>query len=380
MAGQVIKRGEKNWLVRIFMGRDAQGKRRYLNTTVRGTKRDANDYLSKALTAISTGSFVARSPVTVSEYLDKWLETAARGRVRARTFTDYSELLARHVRPSLGAIKLTELRPLDIQALYTKMQDNGLSPRTIRYVHAVLSSALKQAVKWLMLAQNPAVLVDLPKASRKEMQALSVSEVERFMQAAAEDRWHPIFAVALATGMRPEEYLALQWKDVDLEKGTAVVQRALVWNRKGGGWYFSEPKTKQSRRNIPLSVSIVALLTVHRRRQAEERLKAGPEYQNNDLVFATPLGTPILARNLLCRHFKPILSRAELSPSLRLYDLRHTCATLLLSANEHPKVVSERLGHSSVTITLDVYSHVLPSMQQGASDKLERLLFEKTAS
>src|SRR5205085_3397389 len=194
MAGQIIKRGDKNWLVRIFMGRDAQGKRRYLNTTVRGTKRDANDYLSKTLTAISTGSFVARSPVTVSEYLDKWLETAARGRVRTRTFTDYSELLARHVRPSLGAIKLTELRPLDIQALYTKMQDNGLSPRTIRYVHAVLSSALKQAVRWFMLAQNPATLVDLPKMTRKEMQALSVSEVERFMKAAAADRWHPIFA------------------------------------------------------------------------------------------------------------------------------------------------------------------------------------------
>lgn len=148
------------------------------------------------------------------------------------------------------------------------------------------------------------------------------------------------------------------------------MQRALVWNRKGGGWYFSEPKTKQSRRNIPLSASIVALLAAQRRHQAEERLKAGPEYQNNDLVFATPLGTPILARNLLCRHFKPILSRAELSPSIRLYDLRHTCATLLLSANEHPKIVSERLGHSSVTITLDVYSHVLPSMQQGASDNL----------
>lgn len=377
MAGQIIKRGDDTWLVRIFMGRDAQGKRRYMNKTIKGKKKDAETYLSKTATAISTGTFVEPSPLTVSDYLDKWLQTAARGRLRERTFVDYSELLDRYVRPAIGEKRLSDLRPLHIQSLYTELRERGLSTRTVRYTHAVLSSALKQAVKWLMLAQNPASLVDVPKVARKEMQALSPEEAKRFLIESSKDRWSALFALALATGMRPEEYLALQWKDVDLGKGIATVQRALVWNRKGGGWTFTQPKTARSRRNIPLPTSVMSALKVHQRKQYEARLKAGAEYQNHDLVFATVEGTPLMMRNLLRRHFKPILKRAQLPDSIRLYDLRHTCATLLLSANEHPKVVSERLGHASVTLTLDTYSHVLPSMQQAASEKMEKMLFSK---
>src|SRR5215216_4760731 len=157
-----------------------------------------------------------------------------------------------------------------------------------------------------------------------------------------------------------------------------MVQRTLVWRRKDGGWYFAEPKTARSRRTIPLPSSLVRGMREHRRRQAEQRLKAGPKYQNHDLVFATAEGSPLMPRNLLSRHFKPTLKRAELPASIRLYDLRHSCATLLLSAGENPKVVSERLGHASVAMTLDVYSHVLPTMQQAAADRLERLLFTGT--
>ena len=175
--------------------------------------------------------------------------------------------------------------------------------------------------------------------------------------------------------MRPEEYLGLQWKDVDTEKGSVTIQGALVWNRKGGGWSFTAPKTAHSRCSIPLPESVMKKLGAHKRRQSEIRLKAGAEYQNNDLVFASGEGTPIIPRNLLSRHFKPILTRAKLPQSLRLYDLRHTCATLLLAANEHPKIISERQGHASVTLTLDTYSHVLPTMQQAATEKFEKILF-----
>jgi integrase len=215
---------------------------------------------------------------------------------------------------------------------------------------------------------------------RKEMQALSPDEATRFLKEASKDRWAALFSLALSTGMRPEEYLGLQWKDIDFEKGTATVQRALVWLRnKGAGWIFSAPKTSRSRRSIPLPASVLRALQAHKRHQAEERLKVGAEYQNHDLVFASREGTPIMIRNLLRRHFKPILKRAKLPQTIRLYDLRHSCATLLLAANEHPKVVSERLGHASVILTLDTYSHVLPSMQQAATDKLESILFEKKA-
>jgi integrase len=174
--------------------------------------------------------------------------------------------------------------------------------------------------------------------------------------------------------MRPEEYLALKWSDLDLHAGSATVRRTLVW-RKGGGWYFGEPKTSRSRRTIPLPMSLVGALTDHRRKQGESRLKKGSDYQNNELVFATGEGTPILLRNLVRRHFRPVLTNAKLAQSLRLYDLRHSCATLLLSAGENPKVVSERLGHASIVLTLDTYSHVLPSMQQAATEKLERILY-----
>lgn len=389
-AGQIIPRGEDTWLVRIFMGRDGNGKRRYLNKTIRGKKKDAQDYLSNTLAAISTGTFVEPSPLTVDEYLDKWLQAAARRRVTERTFQSYEWLLKNYVRPTIGGKRLSDLRPLDIQSLYSRMASQklkdkdtpqpgvtyglGLSARSIRYTHSVLSSALKQAVRWHMLSRNPSEAVELPRREHREMQAFSQDEATRFLSAAGEDYYGTVFAFALATGMRPEEYLALKWSDIDLQKGAATVQRTLLW-RKGGEWYYGEPKTARSRRTVPFPASILSALQEHKRGQAAERLKAGAAYQNNGLVFATPDGRPILLRTLDRLHFKRILKRAKLSQSFRLYDLRHSCATLLLAANEHPKVVSERLGHANIILTLDTYSHVLPSMQQAASEKLESILF-----
>lgn len=197
---------------------------------------------------------------------------------------------------------------------------------------------------------------------------------------AKDDKWYVIFSLAISTGMRPQEYLGLQWKDIDFASGAATVQRALVWKRKGGGWSLQEPKTTFSRRTIPLPVSILEELRSHRRKQLEERLRCGQAYQNKDFVFATEIGTPILPGNLMRRHFKPLLRKAGLSEEIRLYDLRHTCATLLLSAGVNPKIVSERLGHASIVLTLDTYSHVLPSMQKGAADKLEQLLYQNVGT
>jgi integrase len=374
MAGQIIKRGDNTWLVRIFTGRDSQAKRRYINKTIRGSKKDAHTYLNKTLASISTGTFIEPIKLSVDEYLNKWLEMAAKPRLRERTFDDYFEKLVRYVRPIIGSQKLADVRSLDVQSVYSAMARRNLSPRTIRYTHAILGSAFKQAVRWNMLQRNPCEGVELPRMERKEMQALSPEEVARFLAAAAEDDFNALFAVAVATGMRPEEYLSLKWSDLDLEARTVTVTRTLVW-RKGGGWYFGEPKTARSRRTITFPEPLARLLKTHRARQAEIRLKAGADYANENLVFATFEGTPLNIRNLTTRHFKPILKRANLSKNFRLYDLRHTCATLLLAANEHPKVVSERLGHASITLTLDTYSHVLPSMQQAASDKLERILY-----
>jgi integrase len=213
------------------------------------------------------------------------------------------------------------------------------------------------------------------------MRAFSTKEAACFLASAAQDRWAVLFTLALTTGIRPEEYFGLQWKDIDLDRGVVTVQRSLIWkSNKSGDWYFGELKTTRSRRSIPLPASLARSLVDHKRHQAEQRLKVGPAYQNLDLVFASATGTPLIRLDITRRHFKPILKRAGLSESFRLYDLRHSCATLLLATNEHPKVVSERLGHASVTLTLDTYSHVLPTMQQAASDKLENMLFSKVGT
>lgn len=375
MAGQIIKRGEKTWIVRIFQGRDENGKRRYVNKTIHGTKKNAERYLTAKLRDKDLGINIEPASESLDKYLEKWLESVVRSRVREATFDDYKYLLDRYVSPALGAIKLCDIRSIDIQKVYGDMLgERELSARTVRMTHAVLSSAMKQAVRWHMLPRNPCEFVDLPRMARKEMQALSPEEASRFLEVARNDKLGIVLSFALATGMRPEEYLALKWSDLDLHAGTATVRRTLIW-RKGGGWYFGEPKTSRSRRTIPIPRSLVGELADHRRKQAESRLKKGADYQNNDLVFASGEGTPILLRNLVRRHFQPLLTRAELSPTLRLYDLRHSCATLLLSAGENPKVVSERLGHASIVLTLDTYSHVLPSMQQAATEKLEKILY-----
>ncbi len=183
-----------------------------------------------------------------------------------------------------------------------------------------------------------------------------------------------IFEFALLTGMRPEEYLALQWSDVDLDRGTAQVRRALVRHKKS--WSFEEPKTARSRRTVYLPASLLQKLAPHKRKQAEARLKLGASWRAYDLVFCSNEGSPLSIPNITYRYFRPILEKAKL-PRIRLYDLRHTCATLLLIAEENPKVVSERPGHSTIVLTLDTYSHVLPTMQQGATARLEKLLYNK---
>ncbi len=321
MAGQIIKRGERTWLVRIFMGRDGSGKRRYLNNTIHGTKKDADKFLTQKLREIDLGMFVEPTGMTVNEYIKQWLETSARPRLSERGHRAYTEVLNLYVLPTLGERKLSEIQAQDIQKLYSDMQQRGLAASTVHHAHTPLSSAFKQAFKWKLLAQDPTSLVELPRIRQREMRAFSPKEAMQFLASAAQDRWGVLFALALSTGMRPEEYFGLQWKDVELDKGIVTVQRSLIWrSNKAGDWYFGELKTTRSRRNIPLPSSVLRSLIDHRRKQAEQRLKAGPEYHNHDLVFATATGTPLIRLDITRRHFKPILKRAGLSESFRLYD------------------------------------------------------------
>jgi integrase len=373
MAGQIIKRGD-SWTVRIFLGNDAKGKRKYHNKTIHGTKKDAQKYLTAKLREIDLGIFTEPASMFLNEYLDKWLNEIAKQKLRNSTFSSYESVLKNYVRAVIGQKKLSDIQAYEVQKLYNDMKQRGLSARTIRYTHNVLSSALKQSIRWKMINQNPCELCELPRLGKTEMKYLSTEETVKFLNTAKESKRYIIFLVAIETGMRPEEYLALKWKDIDFTNQMLSVKRAIVWRRKGGGYDFTEPKTNKSRRSIPISKSVIIELKNHRRKQLEEKMKLGSEYQNLDLVFASEIGTPLYSKNIIDRHFKPLLKKAEL-PNLRLYDLRHTTATLLLSAGENPKVVSERLGHASIVLTLDTYSHVLPTMQAEATNKLEKMLF-----
>ncbi len=209
---QVIERSKDAFLVRIYLGEDETGRSRYYNKTITGTKRDAQKHLTSVLGDLDRGTFVEPSTETLNSYLDRWLENSAAPRVRARTLRDYRSLLERYVRPVMGQRILASITPLDVQSVYTGMLESGLSPRTIRYTHAILSSALKQAVRWQLLPKNVAEYVDLPRQKRTEMHAMSRDEAAQFLKAAKDDQWYTLFLLAVTTGMRPGECLALQWK------------------------------------------------------------------------------------------------------------------------------------------------------------------------
>ena len=359
-------------MVRIFLSRDVNGKRKYFNKTIHGTKKDAQKFLTAKLREKDLGMFVEPSSISLNDYLDRWLNEIAKPRLRENTLDSYVWIAKKYIKPKLGESKVSDIQAYQVQKLYGELQKQGLSPRTVRYAHTVLSSALKQAVRWKMIVQNPCDLCELPRMEKKEQKYLTPDEAKTFWETAKQSTWFSLFLMIVETGMRPSEYFGLQWKDVDLEQGCLSVKRT-VTERKGGGFYFSEPKTKKSRRKIPLSNSVIAALKTHRRKQLEERMKIGMAYQNLDLAFASEVGTPLRRKNFTDRHFKPLLKKAGL-PNIRLYDLRHTTATLLFVAGENPKVVQERLGHASIVLTLDTYSHVVPTMQVDATAKLEIML------
>jgi integrase len=367
--GQIVRRGPRTWLVRVYNGRNSETKkRRYLNQTIHGGLRDAQAHLNKMLGERDRGRNLDSSNQTLNQYLDSWLELCAKPRLRAKSFKDYEGLLRRYVRPRLGSKELATISALEIQILYQDLLGRRLSARSIRYTHAVLRSALKQAMRWDLILTNPADSVDLPRQDRPQIRVWTVEQARIFVKAITGRPYEALFAIGLTTGMRPSEYLGLTWNDLDLDRGTVSVSHALEWHK--GGWRLADTKRSRSRRLIKLQSWVVALL---RDVVPKDQPDAG-----NRLVFRAQQGGPIRASRLLQDHFKPLLRSVGL-PAIRLYDLRHTAATISLIAGVSPKVISEQLGHASVAFTLDVYSHVLSHMQDTAAEKVQALLINGTS-
>jgi integrase len=368
--GQIVGRGRNRWLVRVYLGRDHKTrKRRYHSRIVRGPVRHAQTYLNKVLRERDLGRQVESVQITLNEYLDRWLMIAAKPRLREKSYRSYESLLRRYVRPSLGARNLAAICPLDVQAVYQQLVERGLSARTIRYTHSVLRSAMRQAIRWRLLAEDPTNGAQLLRQRKRELRVLTAEQSRLFLEAALRTPYGPVFAVALTTAARPSEYLALKWQDINWERGTVSIVRTL--ERVSGGWRFAETKRARSRRIIRLQEWVLELLQdLSTKTKPRSACTSGPGAA--DLIFTTPSGRPIDA-DKLAKTFKSILRQAGL-PIIRLYDLRHTGATLALAADVPPKVVSEQLGHASAAFTLDVYSHVLPHMQEQAAMKVEEVL------
>jgi integrase len=367
--GQIIARGQGAWLVRIYQGRDLRtGTRKYLNQTIHGPLREAQRFLNLKLQQRDKVGSPRAAAISLDQFLDQWLTTVARPRLRARTFHDYETLLRLYIRPVLGTRLIGAIGQIDMQELYSQMFERGLSARTIEYTNAVLESAFRQAVRWRMLAEDPCAGVDLPRVRRKEMEALSVKECRQFLAVAAESEWHALLALALTTGMRPSEYLALKWSDIDWQQGAASVSRTIQVS--GAGWAFDDTKRKRSRRVVKLQNFVLDAL-----RGLQNKQGIGVEgncCSAHNLIFVSEAGMPLTQR-VVKREFRRLLAKAGIRP-VRLYDLRHTAATLGIAAGVSVKVISDLLGHASISFTLERYSHVLPSIQDEAAAKVEKLL------
>jgi integrase len=337
--------------------------------TIYGKKRkDVADELSKVLSNQANGIFYNDENVTVGEYLDKGLN----GSVRKSTFDCYEVICRRHIVPALGGMKLSRLTPVHVQEFYRDKLDGGLASASVHKCHTVLHKALDQAVNWHLIPRNVCDGVKAPRAvPKEEMRTLSPEETRHFLEAARGDRLEALYVLAVTTGMRQGELLGLKWQDVDLEAKMLQVRRTLT--RHGGKIALGEPKTKKSRRSIRLTSHAVEVLKAHLNRQLREIEILGDRYQDQGLIFTTDTGAPVNPSNLRQRSFAPLLKRAGL-PHMRFHDLRHTCATLLLSRGVHPKFVQELLGHATIAITLDTYSHVMPSMGDATARAMEDAL------
>jgi len=373
MRGHIRKRGKESYSIAVSLGRDpTTGKYRYQWVSVKGTKREAEKRLSELIHRLDTGTFVKPSKTTVADYLRRWLQEYVRPNLSPRGFERYESIARVHLIPDLGAIALTQLRPEHLQRHYASKLSNGLSPRSVRYQHVVLHKALQTAMKWGLVVRNVADGVDIPRAHQAEMQTWDEYEVARFLESANGSPYYALFHTALFTGMRRSELLALQWRDIDFHQ--VHVSRSLHQLR-DRSYVFAQPKSARSRRTIALSPSSILTLREHKDRQEGIRAMLGVPLKGEDLVFSTPEGKP-LRPNTVSRAWTALASRAGVKV-IRLHDARHTHASLMLKQGVHPKIVQERLGHASVQITLDTYSHVAPGLQEAAAESFDKLVSAK---
>ncbi|HEY33141.1 MAG TPA: site-specific integrase [Dehalococcoidia bacterium] len=379
MRGHIRKRGKNSYSLVISLGKDAAtGKYKYHWESVQGTKKDAEKHLAEVLYQLDTGTYIKPGKTTLGEYLEKWLSDYVWPSLAPKTAEGYEHIIRRHLIPSLGNMPLAQLKPENLQRYYSEKLSNGrcdgkgaLSPRTVRHHHVTLHDALESAVKWGLLSRNPADGVSPPRYQRPEWNTLSEDDIHTLLETAISTPYYALFHTAIYSGMRRSELLALRWSDIDLLLCQIYITRTLHHLR-DGNIIFKAPKTTKGRRMIALSPTAVSVLREHKEKQELDRTMLGIPLRDDDLVFSDLEGKPLLPDTVTHAWIK-LVRRTNLR-GIRLHDARHSHASLMLKAGIHPKIVQERLGHSSIALTLDTYSHVAPGLQEAAAESFDKIL------
>ncbi|MEH7417384.1 tyrosine-type recombinase/integrase [Neobacillus drentensis] len=357
----------------VDIGKDANGKRKQKMKRGFLTKAEAEKALTKVLNEVNEGTFFDPQKVTVSEYFQMWFKER-KSSVERTTYNNQLAFYDIYIAPRMAKLKMDEITPIFLQNYVNDLLEfTTLKPSTIHKLIDVLKVAFKKAVKLKIIKENPAYLVDLPKIKKTEMNVWDIDEVNFFLGQVSNvkrpSQYITAYLLAIFTGMRQGEILGLRWRDIDFENKIIYIRQTLSHD---GKELRNAAKTKSSLRSITIPEALIQQLKKERKKCNENKLKHSKVYEDNDLVICTKLGRPVQPSNLI-RGFKKDVKKVEL-PVIRFHDLRHTHATMLISQNINPKIISERLGHARIGITLDIYSHVLPSMQQEVATKLDEMV------
>jgi len=380
MRGSIRQRTKGSWEITIDTGRDpATGKRLRHFESMNGTKKDAQRRLAELQVSVDQGTYIKQPRrLTVAIWLLKWLDGYAASNLAPKTGESYKHELNNYIIPHLGEVRLSELRTHHIQDYVAwalsegrRLTTGGLAHRTVQYHYRILSKALDDAIRMGLIAVNPCKGIKAPKPPRTDIPAIGPDDLFKLLNAIRQSSYYLYYHTLILTGLRRSELLALKWKDLDLELASIYVSHSL-YRLDDGTTIIKEPKTPRSRRPVDLPLSLVTLLRQHRIDQEVQRLMLGKSLTEDDFVFSHVDGSP-LNPNTVTHTFAKVAVRAGLS-HLRLHDLRHIHATMLLKAGVHPRIVQERLGHSSIATTLDIYSHTVPGLQKAAAERLDALL------
>ena len=366
--GTIYRRKNGGWATQYTIY-TAKGRKR--KTIYGKTRAEVAGKLAKALSNRESGLTFDAENLKLGEYLECWLRDSVRNTVRYTTFARYEQITRLHIVPALGHTKLKNLTPVHVRGLYREKLESGLAPRTVQYIHTTLHKALKQALADHLIPHNVTEAVKAPRPVKKEIRPLDANQTRTLLRAARGDRLEALYVVAVTAGLREGELLGLKWEDLDLDTGKLAVRRSLSYTTKEP--YFEFPKNGKGR-SIKLASCAVEALKCHKSAQDRELLRLGSLWEDQDLIFPGRLGQPMRAWSLTGGSYLRLLRRAGLPEKTRFHDLRHTCATLLLKKGVHPKLVQELLGHATISITLDTYSHVLPGMGDAAAGAMDETL------